>query len=66
MGEMSLNAAYRAVQHQQKQVAPPLPTNKYRIWYADPPWSYGNSGAIGDNDNYGRAERHYPTMSIAE
>jgi N6-adenosine-specific RNA methylase IME4 len=66
MGEVSLNAAYRAVQHQQKQVAPPLPTNKYRIWYADPPWSYGNSGAIGDNDNYGRAERHYPTMSIAE
>jgi N6-adenosine-specific RNA methylase IME4 len=66
MGEVSLNAAYRVVQHQQKQVAPPLPTNKYRIWYADPPWSYGNSGAIGDNDNYGRAERHYPTMSIAE
>jgi N6-adenosine-specific RNA methylase IME4 len=65
-GEMKLNAAYREVQHQQKQQAPPLPTNKYRVWYADPPWHYGNSGAIGDSDNYGRAERHYPTMTIAE
>lgn len=65
-GEVSLNAAYREVQHQQKRQAPPLPTSKYRVVYADPPWSYGNSGIIGDTDNYGRAERHYPTMSIDE
>jgi N6-adenosine-specific RNA methylase IME4 len=65
-GEMKLNAAYREVQHQQKRQAPPLPTSKYRVVYADPPWSYGNSGIIGDTDNYGRAERHYPTMSIDE
>jgi N6-adenosine-specific RNA methylase IME4 len=37
----------------------------YRVVYADPPWQYSNSGVIGD-DNYGRAERHYPTMSIDE
>ena len=65
-GDMKLNAAYRQVIHEVKRVAPPLPDNVYRVWYADPPWSYGNSGPIGEDDNYGRAERHYPTMSIAE
>lgn len=65
-GEVKLNAAYREVQHQQKQQSPPLPTNKYRVWYADPPWEYGNAGVIGDTDNYGHAQRHYPTMSIEE
>lgn len=65
-GDVSLNAAYREVQHQQKKQAPPLPTNKYRVWYADPPWEYGNAGVIGETDNYGHAARHYPTMSIAE
>jgi N6-adenosine-specific RNA methylase IME4 len=65
-GEVSLNAAYREVQHQQKKQAPPLPTNKYRVWYADPPWEYGNAGVIGETDNYGHAARHYPTMSIAD
>lgn len=43
-----------------------LPPKKYRILYADPPWKYNDSGAIGETDNYGRAERHYPTMSITE
>ena len=38
------------------------PDNKYRVIYADPPWQYSNSGAIGDSDNYGRAEKHYQTM----
>jgi N6-adenosine-specific RNA methylase IME4 len=44
--------------------APPLPDAKYRVWYADPPWSYGNSGVINESDSYGRAARHYPSMSI--
>ena len=44
----------------------PLPEGKFRIFYADPPWAYGNSGVITGDDNYGRAERHYPAMSIAE
>lgn len=35
---------------------------KYRVFYADPPWQYGNKGL----DEYGHAERHYPTMSIQE
>lgn len=46
--------------------APQLPTGKYRVIYADPPWKYNNSGVITESDNYGRAARHYPTMSISE
>jgi N6-adenosine-specific RNA methylase IME4 len=38
----------------------------YRVIYADPPWSYGNSGVINSGDNYGRAARHYPSMTIDE
>jgi N6-adenosine-specific RNA methylase IME4 len=45
-----------------KKEQPELPTDKYRVIYADPPWNYGNSGL----DDYGHAERHYPTMSIQE
>ena len=46
--------------------SPQLPTGKYRVIYADPPWKYNNSGVITETDNYGRAARHYPTMSISE
>lgn len=56
----------RAAVAQERQNAPPLPSGKYRIFYADPPWSYGNSGVIGPTDNYGHVHRHYPSMSIAE
>lgn len=65
-GEMTIPQAKREVTARQRQEAPPLPTNKYRIIYADPPWSYGNSGIIGDTDHYGHVHRHYPSMSIAE
>ena len=33
---------------------------KYKIIYADPPWRYERSKVQG------AAEKHYPTMSIAE
>ena len=39
------------------------PDGKYRVLYADPPWQYSNSGM---QDNYGHAERHYPTMPTEE
>ncbi len=39
-----------------------LPTDKYRIIYADPPWKYGDRLLEG----YGPAEFHYPTMDIDE
>ena len=36
----------------------------FRVIYADPPWSYGSSGVIDGGDSYGRAERHYETLTI--
>lgn len=47
---------------QQKPDAAPLPKGKYRIFYADPPWDYGNSGL----PEYGHAKTHYPSMTIPE
>lgn len=54
--------AVRQAKHEAKVDAPELPDDEYRVIYADPPWSYGNSGL----DDYGHAERHYPTMTIDE
>jgi N6-adenosine-specific RNA methylase IME4 len=54
--------AVRQAKHEAKVAAPELPSEAYRVIYADPPWSYGNSGL----DDYGHAERHYPTMTIDE
>lgn len=54
-GDMKLNAAYREMKRQVAQVAPPLPNDKYRIIYADPPWSYGNTmppGTTQPDDYY--------------
>ena len=34
---------------------------KYRVIYADPPWSYGDKQKI---EGLGGAEKHYPTMAI--
>ena len=45
-----------------ENVAEPVPLAddaKYRVIYADPPWSYGNKLT----DGYGAAENHYPTMT---
>lgn len=71
--ELTTNSLLRKAQEvkreqmrQEKHEAAPLPSAKYRVWYADPPWHYGNSGVITDSDNYGRAARHYPSMTIEQ
>ncbi len=64
-GEKTLTSVLREVRHEAKQTQP-MPLDKYRVIYADPPWSYGNAGVIGETDNYGHAARHYPSMSIAD
>lgn len=48
------------------QKAAALPDDKFNVIYADPPWSYNDkqSGAI--SESYGAAEKHYPSMSLAE
>lgn len=38
------------------------PSGEYRVIYADPPWEYSSSGL----DQYGPAERHYPTMKTED
>lgn len=39
----------------------------YRVIYADPPWSYSDSGSPGTNrPGFARVDHHYPTMSIEE
>lgn len=66
-GALRLFQEFRREEMRQGKADPSeLPDNEYRVWYADPPWRYGDSGVLTENDNYGRAERHYPTMSIEE
>lgn len=65
-GAISVAAALREIERE-KRVNVPLPnTGTYRVLYADPPWSYGNSGVINESDNYGHVARHYPSMTIEE
>lgn len=53
--------AYRERKKQSlKVMTPPLPKNKYRVLYADPPWKYSSDGLR----KYGHALFHYPCMSI--
>lgn len=42
-----------------------LPDAKYRVLYADPPWSYNDKADAG-SVQAGGAEAHYPTMTIAQ
>lgn len=42
-----------------------LPTAKYRVLYADPPWRYNDKADAGSVQS-GGAEQHYPSLSIAE
>lgn len=68
-GDMKITEARRQLNQRQKSEAPPLPTSKYRVIYADPPWKYNNSGAIetaNGREVFTRVEQHYPTMSIEE
>jgi len=65
-GDKTIPQAKREVVKRQRKDSPPLPTDKYRILYADPPWKYSNDGIIGESDHYGHVERHYPSMTITE
>lgn len=61
-GETTLRAARWELTARERKDTPPMPSDKYRILYADPPWQYERS----DMDNYGHTDRHYPTMSLDE
>lgn len=59
-GQIGLREAQRGVRllARQEMTEMPLPTGKYRVIYADPPWFYSGQNL----EQYGPAERHYPTM----
>lgn len=61
MDDTSIDRAYREMRKRDKAEAPPMPTEKYRVLYADPPWFYAQV-----IDKYGPAERHYPTMQTPD
>jgi N6-adenosine-specific RNA methylase IME4 len=64
-GKKSLTQAMREVKREAMREQPALPTGKFRVLYADPPWKY-QSGSGAGLEQYGPAERHYPAMSIDE
>jgi N6-adenosine-specific RNA methylase IME4 len=61
-GDISLAKAMQQARREQQEAmpTPPLPGGKYRVLYADPPWTYGNSGFDQS------AAAHYPTLSVAQ
>ena len=64
-GKKTIQQAKREIVKENVKDQPELPTDKYRVIYADPPWDYGNDftkampGSTRPND-------YYPTMSIEE
>ena len=61
-GEKSVTQIKREIKKQEitKKVA--WPKGKYRVFYADPPWSYGNT----QPDYHTEQRDHYPVMTIKE
>jgi N6-adenosine-specific RNA methylase IME4/ParB-like chromosome segregation protein Spo0J len=60
-GAKSLVDAQRLIKREEVHETPEL-SGKYRVIYADPPWSYGDKSPA----YHGTVENHYPTMSLAE
>lgn len=62
-GELTIPKAKFALAERNKIERPELPTDgKYRVIYADPPWSYGNTMP----EYMGVQDHHYPLMTMQE
>lgn len=65
-GSVSRAAAHRQLKKEAvSKNTQPLPKGKYRVLYADPPWSYNDkcdSGSV----QAGGCEKHYPAMTLAQ
>jgi N6-adenosine-specific RNA methylase IME4/ParB-like chromosome segregation protein Spo0J len=59
----STTEAVRQINHESKREAAPI-TGKYRVFYADPPWTYGDTRT--GLEGYSAAVDHYPAMSIED
>lgn len=66
LSRAALRSAMRLARRQEQYAVGVLPEGRFRVIYADPPWQYDDSGVITTGDGYGRADRHYPTMSVEE
>lgn len=62
-GEKKLTEVRREVRREKVLTeVPVLPSKKYRVIYADPPWKYGDQLT----EDYGPTKFHYPSMTISE
>ena len=61
-GKTTVTAARRIVRKVAVTEAAKLPSDKFRVIYADPPWKYGDQLT----EAYGATEYHYPAMSLSE
>ena len=61
-GTKGLGRAMKEMRSREGAKVAPLPDEKYRILYADPPWSYGNSMP----DYAPEQADHYATMSMVQ
>ena len=65
-GNSSIKKVYTQIQKAERlatNISTEWPKGKYRVIYADPPWSYGDERSGG---SYGGAVDHYPTMTMQE
>ncbi len=60
--KLSVRDLRRAIVKVDIQAKAVLPSGKFRIIYADPPWKFGNDATYYGNDPI----RHYPAQSIEE
>lgn len=61
-GEIKPAEAIRQIKRENIEKKVPAPTGKYRVIYADPPWSYGNT-----MPDYATEQRdHYPVMAMSD
>ncbi len=64
-GELKIPQAKKELRKREAPKAPPIPSGKFRVIYADPPWQYGNR--YGDHlKGYSRPDHHYPTMPLED
>lgn len=61
-GEMTLNRAAKTHQKTKRLEVDRLPSEKYRVIYADPPWDYGPDY----QPQYGHVSWHYPPMKLED
>jgi N6-adenosine-specific RNA methylase IME4/ParB-like chromosome segregation protein Spo0J len=61
-GDKSITQVEREVKKQEIAKVIDWPKGKYRVLYADPPWSYGNTMPEGTTEQ----RDHYPTMPLKD